>query len=177
MNGAWLKAGLLGGGILVLLNLIGVIPLPLVGCLVFVLELIAFIGIGALAARWLRQPYTTGRAAGEGALAGLLMGIIGALISTILAPVGMALSGGSEALLSQFPPETLQQLEQAGIDPNVLFGGGTAAGLTALCCFPLGAIFGAALGALGGLIYTSANPAPPIGSGAASEPPLLPPEA
>jgi hypothetical protein len=177
MNRAWLKAGLLGGGVLVLLNLIGVIPLPLLGCLVFILELVAFIGVGALAARWLPRPYTSGRAAGEGAVAGLLMGVIGALVSTLLAPLGLTLSGGSNAILKQFPPETLQQLEQAGIDPGVLFGGGTAAGITALCCFPLGAIFGAALGALGGLIYASVNPATPTGPDAASEPPLLPPEA
>ncbi len=70
----------------------------------------------------------------------------------------MALSGGSQAFLSQLPPESLQALEQAGIDPNALFGGGTMAGLVLLCCFPLGLLLGAGLGALGGLIFAAAKP-------------------
>lgn len=163
MNRPWLKAGLIGGATLLLLNLLGVIPLPLLGCLVFLLEVVAFIGFGALAAYWLPPPRATGRSAGEGALAGLLMGIIGALFSTLMAPLGLALSGGSNAIVNALPPEAIMQLEQAGIDPATLFGGGTVAGVTAICCFPAGAIFGAVLGALGGLIYASANPgsAPP----------------
>jgi hypothetical protein len=158
MNRPWLKAGLIGSGILLLLNLLSVTPIPLLGCLTTILQIAAFIGIGALAAYWMAPPRLTGKAAGQGALAGLLMGVIGALIATLLAPLGFALAGGSNTIVSALPPETLMQLEQAGIDPNALFGGGTMAGATALCCFPTGAIIGAALGALGGLIYASANP-------------------
>jgi hypothetical protein len=161
MNRPWLKAGLIGSGIMLLLNVLGVIPLPFMGCFTLLLEIIAFIGVGALAARWLPPPRTTGQAAGHGALAGLIMGVIGALITTLLAPLAYSLSGGSNAVLSALPPETLNQLEMAGVDPALLFGGGTMAGVTAICCFPAGALIGAALGALGGLIYASVNPGVP----------------
>ena len=158
MNRPWLKAGLIGSGILLLVNLLGVIPLPLLSCLTFLLQIMAFIGAGALAAYFMAPPRLSGKAAGQGALAGLLMGIIGALITTLLAPLAFSLSGGSSAILSAMPPETLMQLEQAGIDPAMLFGSGTMAGVTALCCFPMGAILGAGLGALGGLIYAVCEP-------------------
>ncbi len=158
MNRPWLKAGLIGSGILLLLNLLGLIPLPLLGCLTFFLEVIVFVGAGALAAHFIAPPRLSGKAAGQGALAGLLMGLVGALIATILAPLALSLSGGSSSIVSAMPPETLMQLEQAGIDPAMLFGGGTMAGVTAICCFPAGALIGAGLGALGGLIYAAANP-------------------
>ena len=61
-------------------------------------------------------------------------------------------------MLSQVPPESLQALQQAGIDPNVIFGGGTMAGLVLVCCLPLGLMLGAGLGALGGLIFAAAKP-------------------
>jgi len=176
MNRPWLKAGLIGGGVLILLNLLSVIPLPLLGCLTFLLEIVAFIGVGALAAYWFPPPRLSGRAAGQGALAGLLMGIIGALASTLLAPLGLALSGGSNAIMNALPPETILQLEQAGIDPAALFGSGTAAGVTAICCFPAGAIIGAALGALGGLIYASANPGKAPPPAYVDDSPQLPPD-
>ena len=158
MNRPWLKAGLIGSGVLLLLNFLGLIPLPLLGCLTFFLEMLAFVGAGALAAYFMAPPRLSGKAAGQGALAGLLMGLVGALIATLLAPLALTMSGGSSSIVGALPPETLMQLEQAGIDPATLFGGGTMAGVTAICCFPAGAIIGAILGALGGVIYAAANP-------------------
>ncbi len=167
MSRPWLKAGLIGAGILILLNLLNVIPVPLLGCLVFLLEIATFVVVGVLAARWLPAGTLGNRAAGEGALAGLLSGVLGAVVSTLLAPLGLAFSGGTNSILSQLPPESLQQLEQAGVDPSALFGAGTMMGITAFCCIPLGALAGAGLGALGGLIYGAMNPPP-------AQPPALP---
>ena len=80
------------------------------------------------------------------------------VVRAALTPLSMRMSGGTQALISQLPPESLQQLQRAGIDPNALLGGGTLAGLTLLCCLPLGLLLGAGLGALGGLIFASAKP-------------------
>ncbi len=156
MKSPALKAGLIGAAIALFLNLVGIIPV--IGCIGLPLELIAYIAIGALAGFWIVPPRTTGRAAGQGALAGLIAGIASGIIRTILTPLSMKLSGGTSAMLSQLPPESLQQLQQAGLDPNVLFGGGTMAGLVLICCLPLGLLLGAGLGALGGLIYAAAKP-------------------
>jgi hypothetical protein len=79
-------------------------------------------------------------------------------VSIVLAPIGLAISGGSQAILSQIPAESLQILESAGIDPNVIVNPATTAGLTAICCVPVGLLIGAGLGALGGLILASAKP-------------------
>jgi hypothetical protein len=156
MKSPALKAGLVGAAILLVVNLLSLIPV--IGCISLTLELLAYLAIGALAGFWLTPRRETGRAAGQGALAGLLASVIGGLVRTALTPLSMRLSGGTQALLSQLPPETLQQLQQAGIDPNTLLGGGTMAGLTLLCCLPLMLLVGAGLGALGGLIFAAAKP-------------------
>ena len=156
MNRPWLRAGLIGAGILIVLSLLSLVPL--VSCIAPILQLIAFAGIGALAASYIPPRRETGRGAGQGALAGLIAGLVGALVSTILAPVSLSASGGTAAIINQLPPESLQQLQQAGIDPGMFINSGTVAGATALCCLPTGLIVGALLGALGGLIFASAKP-------------------
>lgn len=156
MNRPWLRAGLIGAGILLVLSLLSLVPL--VSCIAPILQLLAFVGVGALAGSYLPPRRETGRAAGQGALAGLIAGLVGAVVSTILAPISLAASGGTAAMISQFPPETLQQLEQAGLDPAMFLNTGTVVGATALCCLPTGLIVGALLGALGGLIYASVRP-------------------
>jgi len=156
MNRPFLKAGLIGGGILVIIGLIGLIPV--VGCISLPLTLIGYVAVGALAAYWMTPRRESGRAAGQGALAGLIAGLISGIVQAILAPLGFAMSGGTDALISQLPPESLWQLEQAGIDPAALFGGGTMAGFALLCCLPAGLLIGAGLGALGGLIFAAAKP-------------------
>jgi hypothetical protein len=156
MKSPALKAGLVGAIIVLVFNLVGIIPV--IGCVGLPLELIAYIAIGALAAFWITPRREGGRAAGQGALAGLIAGAVSGVLRAILTPLSMRLSGGTSAILSQLPAESLQSLQQAGIDPNVIFGGGTMAGLVLVCCLPLGLLIGAGLGALGGLIFAAAKP-------------------
>jgi hypothetical protein len=144
------KAGLVGGAALIVLDLIGLVPV--IACIVVPLELLFFIGIGVLAAYWMRPRQGGGPAAGQGAIAGLIAGAIGGIASVALAPVSLAMSGGPEAILRQIPAESLQLLENAGINPSTLINWGTTAGLTAICCLPLGLLLGAGLGAVGALI-------------------------
>jgi hypothetical protein len=151
-----LKAGLIGAAIVLVLNLVGIIPM--ISCLALPLELVAYVVIGALAALWITPRREAGRAAGQGALAGLIAGAVSGIVRAILTPISMQLSGGTSAILSQVPPESLQALQQAGIDPNVIFGGSAMAGLVLICCLPLGLMLGAGLGALGGLIFAAVKP-------------------
>lgn len=156
MKSPALKAGLIGAAIVLVFNLVGIIPV--IGCIGLPLELVAYVAIGALAAFWMTPRREAGRAAGQGALAGLIAGAVGGILRAILTPLSIKLSGGTSAILSQLPAESLQSLQQAGIDPNVIFGGGTMAGLVLVCCLPLGLLLGAGLGALGGLIFAAAKP-------------------
>ena len=151
-----IKAGLIGGAVLVVLNLFGL--LPVLGCISMPLQLLAYVGIGMLAGFWLAPRREGGRAAGQGAIAGLLAAAIGGIVSIVLAPVSLALTGGPQAILSQIPAESLAQLRSAGIDPSTLINSGTTAGLTAICCVPVGLLLGAGLGALGGLIFAGIKP-------------------
>jgi hypothetical protein len=150
------KAGLVGGAILVGLNLFGLVPV--VGCLAAPLQLLGYIGIGVLAGYWVAPRREGGPAAGQGAIAGLIAAAIGGIVSIVLAPVSLAVSGGPQAILSQLPPDSIQALQSAGIDPNVIVSPATTAGLTAICCVPVGLLVGAGLGALGGLILAGIKP-------------------
>ena len=64
MTQAGLKAGAVGAGVIVLLNLIGLIPCA--GCVTCILGLLAYVGAGALAAYWLPPTRTAGQGAGAG---------------------------------------------------------------------------------------------------------------
>jgi hypothetical protein len=156
MRSPALKAGLIGAGAMIVIGLVGLIPF--LGCISLPLEWLAYIAIGALAAYWLAPIRQNGQGAGQGALAGLIAGLVGGIVRTVLAPASLALSGGSQAIISQLPPDSLQAFRSAGIDPSTFFGPGMMAGFTAVCCLPVGLLLGAALGALGGLIYASAKP-------------------
>ncbi len=152
----FLKAGLIGGAILVVISLLSLIPV--LGCVSLPLTLIGYLAVGALAVHYMPPRRESGRAAGQGALAGLIASLIAGLVQAILTPLGYSMSGGAETLLAQLPPDTLQQLQQAGVDPNVLFSGGALAGFSLICCLPVGLLIGAGLGALGGVIYAAARP-------------------
>ncbi len=117
----FLKAGLIGGAILVVISLLSLIPV--LGCVSLPLVLIGYLVVGALAAHFMTPRRESGRAAGQGALAGLIASLISGLVadgpdSAELFNVRRRRGAGS-----QLPPDTLQQLQQAGIDPNVLFSG------------------------------------------------------
>lgn len=173
MNRPWLKAGLIGGLVLVIINLFGLIPM--VSCICMPLGLVAYVAIGALAARWVAPRREAGRAAGQGALAGVVSGLIGGIASTVLAPVSLAMAGGPQAFINNLPPESLQAFQQAGVDPQAVFSGGALALLAAICCLPLGMLLGAGLGALGGVIYAAIRPGQNADSLEAGPYPPLPP--
>jgi len=64
---AWLKGGLVGIVILIVLNLVGLIPF--LGCITAPLSLAAYVVVGLLAASYMPPKRETGTAAGQGALA------------------------------------------------------------------------------------------------------------
>lgn len=147
----WLKAGLVGAAILIVLNILGLIP-----CVAFftcILGLVAYAGIGALAAFWMPPLREAGAAAGQGAAAAVLAGLVGGLVNMVITSLQLALTD-SAAILSQIPPESLRQMEEVGMDPamftgpvfGLLAGGG--------CCLA-GVILAAVLGAIGGAIFAA----------------------
>jgi predicted outer membrane lipoprotein len=150
----WLKAGLIGGAALVVLSLLGLIPC--VGCITWILGLLVYAGIGVLAAYWMPPVRMAGPAAGQGAMAAALGALIGGVVTTIIAIIQMALTD-TAALLSQIPADTLQQLEQAGIDPGMFMGPGAGAAYGSVCCIA-GLIVAALLGAVGGAIFAAIKP-------------------
>jgi hypothetical protein len=148
----WLKAGLIGGAVLVVLNLLGLIPC--VGLITCILGLLAYVGIGALAAHWMPPVRMAGAAAGQGALAAVLAALIGGIVNAILMLIQTAILGSAQ-ILSQIPTDTLRQLEEAGMDPQVFetfVGPGGALLAGSFCCVG-GLILAAILGAIGGAIY------------------------
>jgi hypothetical protein len=145
----WLKAGLVGAGVLVVLDLVGLIPF--IGCVTLLLSIVAYLGIGMLAAYWMPPPRMAGSGAGQGALAAVLAALIGGAVSTIIAVIQFAVAD-TAAILSQVPAESLQQLEEMGIDPSFLVGPGAGAMYGSVCCL-IGLILAAILGAVGGAVF------------------------
>ena len=153
----WLKAGLVGAAILVVLNLLGFIPI--VGVVCCLLGLVAYAGIGALAAFWMPPERLVGPAAGQGALAAALAALVGGIVNTIAMAIQSAIVGTAD-LLSQIPPEYLRQLQEAGGDPQMLntFAGPGGMAFFGSCCCLGGILFAAILGAIGGAIYAGIKP-------------------
>ena len=152
-----LKAGLVGAAILVVLNLLGF--LPVVGFVCCFLGLVAYAGIGALAAYWMPPERVVGQAAGQGALAAVLAAVIGGIVNTIAMLIQSAVVGTAD-VLSQIPPEYLRQFQEAGMDPEILntFVGPVGIGFFGSCCCLGGIIFAAILGAIGGAIFAGIKP-------------------
>jgi hypothetical protein len=148
---SWLKAGLIGGLVLVVLNVLGLIPC--VGLITCFLGLIAYVGIGALAAYFMPPLREAGAGAGQGALAAVLAALIGGLVNTVIATLQMALTD-TAAILSQVPAESLAQLEAAGVDPAMFAGPGAGLIFGSMCCLG-GIIMAAILGAIGGAIFAA----------------------
>jgi len=150
---AVLKAGGLGAVVVIVLNLFGLIPC--VGCITFILVLLAYVGIGVLAALWMKPPRTAGSGATNGAMAAVATALIAGLINILVMAIYAGITGASQ--LSQLPPEQLQLLMDAGIDPAVLVGPLAAAGVGFFCCTAY-LFIGAALGAIGGAIWGNTHP-------------------
>ncbi len=153
----WLKAGLVGGAVLVVVNLLGLIPYVGIACCF--LSLVAYAGIGALTAHWMPPERLAGPAAGQGALAAVVAALIGGIANTIAWLIQSAAVPTAD-VMSQLPPELLQQFRDAGGDPQMfstfvgplgaVFGG-------SFCCLG-GLILAAILGAIGGAIYAGIKP-------------------
>jgi hypothetical protein len=152
----WLKAGLIGAAILIVLNLLGLVQVACVGLVTCILGLLVYAGIGALAAYWMPPVRETGAAAGQGALAAGLAAIIGGIVNMIVVFIQATIVGTTE-IVSQLPPETLRQLEDAGMDPAILnkFAGPAGALLGGSLCCVGGLILAAILGAVGGAVFAA----------------------
>jgi hypothetical protein len=156
MNQPWLRAGLIGAGVLIIVNLLSLIPA--FGAIALPLQPVALAGAGALAASFMLPRREAGRGAGQGALAGLMAGLVGGITLVITAGAGFSAAGGAQSVIGQLPPEILQQYQQAGINPAAIFSPGMMTAVAALCCLPSTLVMGGLLGALGGLIYAAAKP-------------------
>jgi hypothetical protein len=150
----WLKAGLIGGGILIVLQLIGLIPF--LGCLTLPLTILTYIVVGVLAASYLPPVRQAGQGAGQGVLASLVAQFIGGIVGLIIAII-QAASGATANILSQIPPEALRQLRSAGVPANMLIGTLGASICGSVCCV-IGIVTAAVLGAIGGAVYTAVKP-------------------
>jgi hypothetical protein len=153
----WLKAGLVGAAVLVVLDLLGLIPC--VGLLTCLLGLVVYAAIGALAAYWMPPARVAGPAAGQGALAAVVAALIGGAVNSVILLIQAAALGPGR-ILSQIPPQTITQLEQAGLDPHMLdtFAGPAGAALGGSICCIGGLILAAILGAIGGAVYAAIQP-------------------
>lgn len=156
---AGLKAGLIGGAIMLVLALLGLIPVPLLNVCCCGVQLLAYAGIGILAGFFLTPPRTAGTGAGAGAIAGVVSGVVAGVVGMLIAAIRMAIAGPAGQIVSAIDPETMRQLAELGIDitPRMLATfsgwGGVAVG-GSLCCLGW-LVIGAALGAVGGAIFAA----------------------
>jgi hypothetical protein len=154
MSNPGVKAGLVGAAVAVLLSLMRLVPC--IGCIASILGLAVYVGAGVLAAYWLTPPRTTGDGAGAGAVAGVITALAGGVVSIIVGAAQFTLMGGPAAVMRNIPPESLRELERAGIDPRMFVSLGGIVGIEATCCVA-GLVIAAVLGAIGGMIMASAK--------------------
>jgi hypothetical protein len=150
-----LKAGLIGAAAAVVLALLGLIPC--VGICTSLLALVLYVGVGVLVALWMEAPRQAGKAAGGGAVAGLMTAFGGGLTNLIVSVIQFTVGGGQATLMRQFrqlPPEIRDSWGDLGLDPSMFANPGFAIGGTAVCC-ALGMLLAAALGAAGAAVTAS----------------------
>lgn len=157
---AWLKAGLIGAAIVIVLNLIGLVPVLV--CITSPLVLVAYVGVGVLAASYLPPRRQVGSAAGQGALSAVIAGVAGGFVSLITSLVRVGTGGMYQysRFLETLPPDLARQFGDLGVSPDILAGAG-GIGATVICgsvCCLGGIVFAAALGAIGAAIYASVKP-------------------
>jgi len=151
---SWLKAGLIAGAYLIVVALIGFIPV--LGCLSLPLTWIGYILAGVLAVLFLPPVRTAGQGAGQGALAAAVAQVMGGLVNIIVGIV-QASSVNGEQVLSQIPPESMEQLRSIGIDPSIIVGPAGTGSILLVCC-GIGVFVAAALGAVAGAITAAVKP-------------------
>lgn len=153
MRRASLQAGLFGGGLAVLLDLIGL--LPYVGlCLALPLFPVVFFVTGLATVRVVEGEPDVGLAAFGGVGAGLLAGLIGGLAAMFLAPLRLSIAGGPQAVVQLLSPDLVQRLVERGLDPVAVmdFAAGVGAGMLG-CTLQLGSAV--VLAALGAALYAA----------------------
>ncbi len=174
MQASKLQPVLLGG---VFIGVLSALPIVNIGncCCLWILS------GGALAAYLLQQNQPTPITSGDGAVVGLLAGMFGAVVHTVLAiPIGLVF-GPMQAQLAQrmlegagdVPPEMRPWLDSLG-------AAGAFSILAVLATFifmlVVGVIFGALGGMLGALFFKKdIPPAPPPTSATGFPPPFNPP--
>lgn len=153
-NSAWIKAGLIAAGVDIVLSVLGAIPC--IGCLVLPINCIAWLilplGCGYLAAMWSnlkRDQYQ--EAVVQGALSGVVLGVIGGTVQIIISLISQALNLGAgtfTSLLSEQDNTFMQDMAFAplGIGSTLLFG--------SVCCIA-GIVLNVVLSILGGIIYVA----------------------
>jgi len=145
----WLKAGLVGAAVLVVINVFGL--LPCIGLISCALGLLAYIGIGVLAAYWMPPIREPGPGAAQGAGAAALAALIGGIVNSVITTIQWATVDQAE-ILAALPAEQLQQLQDVGFDPTMFAGPGFGLAVASLCCLG-GLILAAILGAVGGAVF------------------------
>jgi hypothetical protein len=147
----WLKAGLIGAAVGVVLQILGIIPC--VGCVTWLLAWVSYGCIGALAAYWMPPRRQPGPAAGHGALAG-------AIAATIGGGVGVILALGIATVL--VPLQLIGYgMEGSSVGPSALWETFAAMIGSVTCgtgCYLVGVGIAAGLGALGGLLFAAIQP-------------------
>ena len=152
---AGLKAGLIGAVVLVAVTLLnqfllidamaGNMVLSLASCGI---SLVLYVGIGALAGRFLAPTRTPG----NGAKAGAIAGLISAVISVALGVVLMALRVSSGNPLPGITEEQMEMLAEQGMNMGQLMLLSSTVG--AVC----GAAMGAGAAAAGGAVLAAIDP-------------------
>jgi len=137
MGEAAIKAGLIGavaGSLLVLLKLI-----PLAGsCLFLFTNVLLWIGVGYLTARWLPLPKQPAIALGAGGIAGLLAGLVSGLFLVIFGLGQYFWFGGGSGLVAHLPKAATEFYQTVGISPALLFSGvGFSLATTVICLLNL----------------------------------------
>jgi len=151
----WLKAGLVGGVVGIVLTLPAFlafyIPVGLglfISSCASIVFLLLYPGVGMLAAFWLPKPRVTKQGAIDGALAGLIAFGIDS-IATILLTLIVAWTGGLEQYMAQFSP---YMSSDAFATTNAV----TIATIAGFSC--INVLIGVFSSALGGLVFASVKP-------------------
>lgn len=147
---AGLKAGLVGGVVLVGLGALGVVAYVLptesrttAGLLLCIPTLLAYPAIGVLAAIWLKPPLSRERYIGAGALAGLVAGLMDGAFD-VATQLVLSSTGLYEQALGQLSRAQLDALGEVGREQVAA----VSAAMTGLCCVPIAAVFSVVCAAL-----------------------------
>jgi hypothetical protein len=156
---AVLKAGGAGAAVLVVLGLLGFIPC--VGCITLPLSLIAYVGVGVLAAYWMILPRNTNSGAINGAVAAGVAALIAGIVSGVINAIYFTITGSAQfaEAFANLPPEQLEAFSELGLDPAMFAGGAGIVSvlvISSLCCV-LWVVFAALLGAAGGAFWGSSH--------------------